>query len=373
LNCGHPFFGHEKYCPECGQANKGDRITFASFVHEIFNGFFNFDAKFWNTIIPLLISPGKVSKEYVEGKRQRFSNPFRFYLTVSVVFFLVLGIGKSLDKFKSYSEAQISQKKKDSIALAKFNADSLLVDQLNKKKKALTPEQIDSIKNEVDKGLQRAFIPEVARKNILKEVEREAKDTTSTSLKGKGIHVDFGGYTRLDKMYRFQKKNPDVPPDVALDSLKLEKSFWNRFLYDRTKVVKNFTKSEETRQEFLSQALSAGSIALFIFLPLFTIFLKLVHMRCRKTYVDHLIFVFHTQTVFFMLLTIFFIIELFGVQPEASIFLLLFLIYLFIAMKRFYGQGYLKTFIKFCILNGIYFFIASFGVMAVFLISFALY
>ncbi len=372
MNCGHPFFGHEKFCPECGQANKGNRITFASFVHEIFNGFFNFDAKFWNTIIPLLISPGKVSLEYVEGKRQRFSNPFRFYLTVSVVFFLVLGIGKSLEKFRSYSEAQNNQKRKDSMALANIDVDSLVVDKINKKKKELTPEQIDSLKNEVEKGLKRAFIPESARKTILEEVEREAKDTTST-FKGNGINVDFGGYTRMDKMYRFQKKYPEVQPDVALDSLKLEKSFWNRFWYDRAKVVQTFTTSKETRQEFLSQALSAGSIALFVFLPLFTIFLKLVHMRCRKTYVDHLIFVFHTQTVFFMLLTIFFIIELFDVQPQAGIFILLFLIYLFIAMKRFYGQGYFKTFIKFCILNGIYFFIASFGVMAVFLISFALY
>lgn len=348
-------------------------------MHEIFNGFFNFDAKFWNTLIPLLIKPGKVSKEYVEGKRMRFSNPFRFYLTVSVVFFLVLGIGKSVDKFRSYSEEQISKKQKDSIALLKqkadilenINTDSIVLK--SSKKKPLSQKEIDSIKSNLDKQLGKAFIPKSARKKILEEVERDAKDTTSSVIKGEDFNIDLGEYTPLNRMYKFQKKNPDIGPDEALDSLGMKKSFWNRFLFDRAKVVKNFTSDKETRQEFFSQALSAGSIALFIFLPLFTIFLKLVHMRSRKTYVDHLIFVFHTQTVFFMLLTIFFIIELFGARPQAGIFILLFLIYLFIAMKNFYGQGYLKTFIKFCVVNFVYVFISSFGIIAVFLISFALY
>ena len=309
----------------------------------------------------------------------RFSNPFRFYLTVSVVFFLVLGIGKSVDKFRSYSEEQVSKKTKDSIALAKINSevlskldrDSIVMNKLSKK--VYTDEEIDSIKKKLDKDLQKVFIPEKARKSILKEVEREAKDTTNGKIKGEDFSIDLGEYTPLNRMYRYQEKHPDVGPDEALDSLGMKKTFWNRFLFDRAKVVKNFTKDKEARQEFFSQALSAGSIALFIFLPLFTIFLKLVHMRSRKTYVDHLIFVFHTQTVFFMLLTIFFLIELFGAKPETGIFILLFLIYLFIAMKNFYGQGYLKTFIKFCVVNFVYVFISSFGIIAVFLISFALF
>ena len=69
LNCGFPFSGQENFCPECGQKNKGDQLTFGSFMNEVFNGFTSWDAKFWTTIIPLLIKPGKVSLDYVEGKR----------------------------------------------------------------------------------------------------------------------------------------------------------------------------------------------------------------------------------------------------------------------------------------------------------------
>ena len=68
LNCGYPFQNDEKFCPECGQSNKDKQVTFKEFIYEIFNGFFSWDAKFWNTIVPLLTKPGKVSKDYIEGK-----------------------------------------------------------------------------------------------------------------------------------------------------------------------------------------------------------------------------------------------------------------------------------------------------------------
>ena len=104
LNCGHPFTGHENFCPECGQENKGNKISFKNFVGELFSGFFNFDAKFWTTLIPLLTKPGKVSRDYIEGKRQLYTNPFRFYLTVSIVFFLLVGLSSTINKYKDNSE-----------------------------------------------------------------------------------------------------------------------------------------------------------------------------------------------------------------------------------------------------------------------------
>ena len=71
LNCGYPFTKNEKFCPECGQKNKGSKITFGSFTREMFRGFFSWDAKFWSTLVPLMIKPGKVSKNYIAGQRNR--------------------------------------------------------------------------------------------------------------------------------------------------------------------------------------------------------------------------------------------------------------------------------------------------------------
>jgi hypothetical protein len=152
------------------------------------------------------------------------------------------------------------------------------------------------------------------------------------------INLSFGGDSILDKFIDYQKKYPDSKIDVALDSLGYDKNFTNRFLYTRAKAANSFTKSSETREQFLSQLLSYGSIALFIFLPLFTLFLKLFYIRRKYTYVDHLIFVFHIQTVFFMLFSIYFLLEIFNVDPELGIFIIMFLLYLIIALKKFYQQ-----------------------------------
>ncbi len=48
----------------------------------------------------MLINPGKVSKDYIEGRRIRYTNPFRFYLATTIIFFLTLGAINSYDHFE---------------------------------------------------------------------------------------------------------------------------------------------------------------------------------------------------------------------------------------------------------------------------------
>ncbi|SDR69244.1 Protein of unknown function [Polaribacter sp. KT25b] len=363
LNCGYPFSGQEKFCPECGQENKGNKITFGSFVYEIFNGFISFDAKFWRTIIPLLNNPGKVSKNYVEGKRSRYSNPFRFYLTVSIFFFLIVGLSISKSKFE-----ELTKESKDDIV-------EVMKDDFNKGKEALSEKELDSIKKEVSDKMNSSFIPipEATKNQILKEIEKDVKDTTSIKI-APGNRISFGGTTRIDKFIQYQKDYPDSKIDTALDSLGYDKNFTNRFLYTRAKAANSIVK-KENREKYFGDLLSYGSISLFIFLPFFTLFLKLFYIRRKFTYVDHLIFVFHTQTVFFMLLTMYYLISFFTDIDISNvwIFLILFLIYLFIAMRKFYQQGFFKTFIKFIMLNMVYIFLGSFGIIIVGLISFVFY
>jgi hypothetical protein len=320
---------------------------------------FNFDAKFWNTIVPLLIKPGVVSKNYIDGKRQRYSNPFRFYLTVSILFFLILGFSKSIDKFNELKSGS-SSKETNLITFDDDNND--------KKNKNI---DIDSLKNAVNAELKESWIPidSIKRKEILDKIAEDANDSIKTIAKNK---IDFNGI-KLNDYLKFQKEHPKTNIDEALDSLHKEKTFFNRFLYNRAKVVNSLMEKGESQQQFLSQLLSYGSVALFIFLPFFTLFLKLFYIRRRYTYVDHLIFVFHTQTVFFMLLSIYFLMELFGSKPQLWVFAMLFLLYLIIAMKKFYQQGYFKTVVKFLLLNLSYSIVASIGVVIVLLISFALF
>ena len=269
-------------------------------------------------------------------------------------------MSKSIDRFKELKNGSSKKTvaKNDSI-------------KKNKKTKEI---DTDSIRKKLTKEFNKPWIPldSVQKEKIITEAIKKTKDSVP-KIGTSGNNISFGGDSRLDKFVAYQKKYPDMSIDDGLDSLKYEKTFFNRFLYNRGKVANSFVDEKEAREQFFNQILSYGSIALFIFLPIFTLFLKLFYIRRKYTYVDHLVFVFHTQTVFFMLLSIYYLIDLFGIDPQLWIFTILFLVYLFLAMRKFYSQGIFKTLIKFSMLNIIYMIISSIGVSIVFLISFALY
>ncbi|WP_231962790.1 hypothetical protein [Polaribacter sp. KT25b] len=276
---------------------------------------------------------------------------------------MIVGLSISKSKFE-----ELTKESKDDIV-------EVMKDDFNKGKEALSEKELDSIKKEVSDKMNSSFIPipEATKNQILKEIEKDVKDTTSIKI-APGNRISFGGTTRIDKFIQYQKDYPDSKIDTALDSLGYDKNFTNRFLYTRAKAANSIVK-KENREKYFGDLLSYGSISLFIFLPFFTLFLKLFYIRRKFTYVDHLIFVFHTQTVFFMLLTMYYLISFFTDIDISNvwIFLILFLIYLFIAMRKFYQQGFFKTFIKFIMLNMVYIFLGSFGIIIVGLISFVFY
>lgn len=321
-------------------------------MYDLFNGLFNLDGKFWNTIIPLITNPGDVSLKYISGKRQQYSNPFRFYLTVSILFFLILSASSTIDKYKKLQNGLPSE------------------EQLNVKNAANTERNLDSLKTVINTELKNAWTPidSIKREEIINNVIKKASDTTENYSLTKN-KLNFGS-NYIENYFDFQKKHPTISVDNALDSLKQEKTFVNRFLYDRAKTIHRLIEEENSQQQFKNLILSYSSISLFVLLPIFTLFLKLLYIRKKKQYVDHLIFVFHTQTVFFMLLSIYALLDILLTETSGSIFIVLFLIYLFMALKKFYKQGLIKTFLKFFIILIIYFSLAIVGAITVLLISF---
>ena len=306
----------------------------------------------------MLTNPGKVSKDFVSGKRQRYSNPFQFYLTVSILFFLIVGLTNTYQEFREFSDGGTQKPPPPSMV----KADNVKV--------------LDSVVKTAQNNLKTTFqnLDSSERAEVMELIPPQVLDSISMDQNKPVINI--GGIDfKLVEMMEFRDKNPNMGVNEALDNLKLKKSPWNRFLYTRAEVLNSFRdNTTKANKEFLQELISYASISLFIFLPLFTLFLKLIYIRRKFTYVEHLIFVFHTQTVFFILSTIFFIISQFVANTDVMLtFTGLFLIYLYIAMKKFYQQGYFRTFFKFMLLNTIYTFLGALGSAIVIVIAFALY
>lgn len=87
LNCGAHV--EKSFCPECGQKNTDERRAFYSLFTEFFSTMFNYDNSFWQTTSDLFLAPGKLSREYIRGKRNSYLKPVQMYLFASFVAFFI--------------------------------------------------------------------------------------------------------------------------------------------------------------------------------------------------------------------------------------------------------------------------------------------
>lgn len=364
LNCGQPFVGNENFCSFCGQKNTIKKLNFGTFVNNLFNGFFSYDSRFWTTFIPLLTKPGKVSKDYIQGKRARFVNPFQLYLNVSIIFFLILGITNKLE---------IDENIANNIVTASSNLDS--ISQTSQK-------QLDSIIKNAEDEIIKSNPNDSTNTKVLTDFGKIFKIKENDTTQGKTVYnyhikTDTVGrisiLNRIEDFRHYHTGFPKYSSKQALDSLGYKQTFWNEFYYQEViNVNSNYNQiKSDGGKSYVKKITSSISISLFVFLPVFTLFLMLLYIRRKYTYIEHLVFVFNTQTVFFLLLIIFYLIDfIVDLENVAWVFILLFLIYLYKALRNFYEQRRFKTIIKYILLNSFYMILAIVGLIIVAAISF---
>lgn len=89
-NCGAVLAG--AYCAQCGQRAKNPVVSLREFIIDATGDLFSTDSRIWRTLIPLLFRPGRLTMEYLAGRRERYAPPFRVYLILSLMFFLLTSV-----------------------------------------------------------------------------------------------------------------------------------------------------------------------------------------------------------------------------------------------------------------------------------------
>jgi hypothetical protein len=85
-NCDAVLLG--RFCANCSQAADVHVPTTKELAHELLEGLTHSDSRLWRTLTTLWFKPGKLTEEFVAGRRVAYLPPFRLYLIVSILFFL---------------------------------------------------------------------------------------------------------------------------------------------------------------------------------------------------------------------------------------------------------------------------------------------
>lgn len=93
-NCGAALSG--PYCPQCGQRASHPDPTIREFLHETSEELFHWEGKIPRTAKALLFQPGRLTLDFLAGRRARWLPPLRVYLLCSLLFFLAGPLSEAL-------------------------------------------------------------------------------------------------------------------------------------------------------------------------------------------------------------------------------------------------------------------------------------
>ena len=293
-NCSELLWG--QYCASCGQRARVRMITFWELVKEAGDLLASLDSRIWRTLGLLMFRPGRLTLDYLQGKRARFVPPMRLFIAATLVFFFIATLNAKFD-FGDGGDIVIGAQDGWSDAVEERPGESV-------------GEIVPPRTPEVQLG---------------------------------GLHFDNAcnvDYTGVPEWLARL-----VPPERAVE-------ICERITVDRGR-------------SFARALLANVPAMMFLFLPLMALFMKLAYPLSGRYYAEHLLFLVHFHS-FFFLLNIAVMVMRWGVELAAPGFAPLgaltaaayiyLPLYLFRAMRVVYGQGFLATFFKYMLIGFAYLF-----------------
>ena len=328
LNCGTRLRG--QYCGNCGQRSRNRLISIWQLLQEAFGDLLELDSRLWRTVFPLLIRPGQLTKDYLEGRRARYMPPFRTYLVLSVIFFVVAFFDPQ-DGLSLFLEPEAPPTAEEIAAL----------EEQKLKEKAEQEEQLEVARQKLQ-ALE-------AEGKISEELVAEFEDDNGFVVSFDDEDGEDGIFGDCEEMNLSDEE--DVPEWLT-----------KRFSDERLKQICERNKARGN-DNFVDAILDNIPIALIVLLPIMALVLKVLYPLSRRYFVEHLLFFVHFHAFFFLILILQILFArlagLLGPEDGAidSISTLILVatsfyipVYLYKAMRHVYGQRHWVTIPKFLIL-----------------------
>ena len=373
-NCQHPLDeAQDNFCRRCGQENTTRVVSFGAMVAEVVGDFFSWDSRWFQTAIPFLFKPGHLTNEFLVGRRMRYMPPLRLYFFVSLICFSILAYYATRENVGSEQKERV---------LKQTQADSIRREVLRQ----LPPEIPIERRTEIQRALEKLSLEDPVplldddkdtsrkqpknkprihigpkKKDVAPVVVNLGDDKKETDKKN-DREDDEGEWDELARL----ADNPALSEQQILDSLSWENTFWNRMKVDRAVRFK-----QADQKDFINELWEHAPLFMFLLLPFVALILKMLYVRRKRLYIEHVIFLLHFQAFAYLLIAIDLVIssEFPHLEPNAVIVPLI-LLYLWVAMRRVYKQGWIRTSLKMFSFLMLYCFVFAF--MAVFGVVMAL-
>jgi hypothetical protein len=336
-NCAKPLVG--PYCAVCGQPTKTRRRSVRLLVHDFAVDFINMDSRILRTARALLLQPGELPAAFRRGQTQPYSPAIRLYLFVSLVFFVLLSVTNiAIVQFEIRATPQ---------KVIWVNGDPFIANPAYDK-----DEQDPDVKKYI-KPLIPIKKEKALRPGGLFNYDEQAH-----------FFARIGAYHQtLSKAARDRLTDPAVIKIVGPGQAQTD--FMEKNVYG---TLNRLAADPAALNGPLTTWLPR---VMFLLLPLYALLLALFYIRKRKDFylVDHLVFSLNIHTfVFVVLMVCVGLAQIMSGEMVSWAFFIAMSVYIFLAMKRFYGQGWVITTVKFLFISGIYciFFLlpAMLGVLA---------
>lgn len=323
LNCGTALQG--PFCHYCGQPDRNFMRFFPVLLRDMMEDLLDLDSRFLRTIKPLMFKPGRLTRDYMSGRRFRYAPPMRLYIFSSIVFFLLAALLSN-----------------DAISVNGVDTDTGVVQH--------------SEENLAD--LQAA---------------KEAFNELPPDVRSK-IDIDT-----------FMQESASSEPEkkvFSLDGIKLNDEPWNRetnpvsikwlpdWLNERinAEIEGSPQKAQQINQNpnlLIDKVFDILPATMFILLPLVALIFKFWYLFAKRFYIEHLIFSLHNHSFMFVSLTLILLAEFIetllikhgystaagGISGLTAVMSMWIPIYMLISLRVVYAQSWGLTIVKFAVIG----------------------
>ena len=383
-NCGSPLYG--EHCYACGQPTKGLVRHFGSILGDAVDTLFNLDGRIVRTLPPLLLRPGFLSMEYFEGHRVRYVSPVRLFIVLCLATFFAaklatpsFNIGKSSDggdggdsgvrisadgvqggdSFEALDsvEAVESRLAEARAEMAKARAGASGVPGMGIVLDRAEAEVAEAAQARIAELRAAEASPGAPRPDAA-EAAASAPPPIAASGSGPNFSVDENSDTP-DINFNGKPWHAETNP-VVIEALPDGANRWLNAQIGH--IPENWKRIRQDPDLLRNAFYSMLPTALFVLVPVFALLLKLVYLLKRRLYMEHLVVALHGHA--FVCAVLLVMMALTGLEallaPPAWLaaalgwlewaLLLWVPVYLWLQLRRVYGQGVLLTSVAFAVL-----------------------